>query len=192
MTQPHHEDLPWYQFEAKIREINQKDALDFEKISSEFSKLIVSNLFMMNAGGLGSIPAVSIFLDLNKLSVINRIELLKCPFITFGFGAFLALASAFAAYINYQAGAAHSKWTMRNELSMCRKFHPAYQTNEEFSKMIEAEIVSSRKGAEKAWKRLRCFLWVSIGCGFGALLAFIVGCVLLGLNVPALRTGGLS
>lgn len=122
MTQLHHQDPPWYQYESKIREIHQKDALDLEKISAEFSRLIVSNLFILNAGGLGSIPAISLFFDANSLTVALRVSRFAQPFVSFGLGAIFALTSAFVAYLNYQAGAEAARTTLRQELANIRKW----------------------------------------------------------------------
>jgi hypothetical protein len=64
----HQLELPWFSHQAKIREMFDKQALDAERFSADVAKLIFSNLFILNAGGLGAIPTIAAFFGERNLT----------------------------------------------------------------------------------------------------------------------------
>lgn len=172
----HHAELPWYQHELKIREFHQRATLDFQKLSAEFSKIILTYLIILNTGGLGAIPAVAVFLNLDKLTLDEKINFFQWSLICFGIGAICALLSAFAAYLNFQAASGNCAWSARSEIAVFRKLHPIYGANKNFADVINAENETANRAIADAYRWTQRHLWISVSSGLLSLALFVGGC----------------
>lgn len=60
-NQPPFDHIRWWEFELKTRELYQKRYAEAYKQASEFSKLVLTNLHLINAGGLVALPWLATF-----------------------------------------------------------------------------------------------------------------------------------
>lgn len=184
MDKDHHEDLPWFEHVVHIRDLYQKRELEYEKMSSEYAKLVFSSLMILNGGGLGSIPAISIFFNMKFVENSDKIALIIYPFAAFIAGSFLALLGAFAAYVNYQCLVAHTDAISKQEFSIRSQIHPASNYSKEYVEFNAQCLEDSKRQADISWKNVRRYFYGAVFCGFSSLGAFALGCILLA------RSGG--
>ncbi|GEP00601.1 hypothetical protein [Methylobacterium haplocladii] len=89
-----------------ISEIWYDKSADALKHSVEFSKLIITNLQIINAGGLLAVPTVSAsVLGLTGLNHTERLLYLGLPMAVFALGLLLATLCSYFTYRNYLAHA---------------------------------------------------------------------------------------
>lgn len=173
---PHHDELPWYAHIMKVRELYDRQALDGEKLSAEIAKSIFSNLFLLNAGGIGSVPAISAFFLGSNTEVKVRFEFLSAPVYLFISGAIVSLAAQFVTYINYQSFAATARSACRVEQAAFNKIHPVYEVNEDFAALVESELLNGRRDNSVHNRWLHISYWIAMFLGFSSLFLFIFGC----------------
>jgi hypothetical protein len=96
----------WLRFQSEVRdaaEIFEKRAIEYHKAGVEFSKILVTNLFVLNAGGLIALPALSTFLGVAALPGPTRSWVLWLSAAGFGAGLLMAALCALVTYLNYHA-----------------------------------------------------------------------------------------
>jgi hypothetical protein len=172
----HHAELPWFSHQARIREMFDKQALDAERFSAEIARLIISNLFVLNAGGVGAIPTVAAFLADKDHPWTSKFEFFARPGLLFISGAIAALLAAFCAYLNYQSMASMARWSCQLEMCALNKVHPAFSSNQGYAETVENGFLQGQKGLAASEMKLRRFFWASIICGFASLGLFVGGC----------------
>ncbi|MGO4738629.1 hypothetical protein AB4099_18925 [Bosea sp. 2KB_26] len=79
----------------------EKRAVEYHKAGVEFSKLLVTNLFVLNAGGLVAIPALTAFLGIGALPPADRGFVVGLAAAGFGSGLLFAALCALVTYKNY-------------------------------------------------------------------------------------------
>lgn len=87
----------------------EKQAIEYQKFSLEYSKLLVTNLYVINAGGLLSLPVLSNFLGISPLPRAERLWVLGLGAGGFVLGLLLAAMCSLAVYFNYQRHAEHAR-----------------------------------------------------------------------------------
>lgn len=165
----------------EVGEPFEKRELDYRKLSTEFSKLIVINLQFINAGGLLAVPSLSAsLLGFVNLSRSEKLYLIGVPMLLFTFGLMMANLLAFAAYKNYQA------WTRRTEGSkeivqnqigarLAGTFGGDKTNIELDGKKAERKSELAQKSLERMYKLGHISGWLSVS-------SFVCSCVFLGFN----------
>ncbi|WP_331326534.1 hypothetical protein [Methylobacterium fujisawaense] len=181
---PLEESPPFRDWAAFLKVLNTTEGLperranEAQKLSAEFSKLIVVNLQFINAGALLAAPSIALnLLGLSGLKPLEKWQLIGIPMGMFAAGLVAASLSSFWAYRNYEMIAHH--WEAEREW---REFNLGRLTP-----WFDGEK-GQRKLEEAAKKRVRYQIkaqrrfWFSLASGWASILLFICGCVLLAWN----------
>lgn len=181
------DNLAWWQFELKIREFTSKTVLDHAKISSEFSKLLLTNLILINAGGMVSFPTtLTIVKALHPNATLDP-DALVLPFVAFVAGLALSLITTFIVYLNFMYLAQRDYEDGHLYLASIRSFHPAALTNTEFKDTVAQEHSNRERAVARYETRVKVTYWIPFVTGWAAALLFAVGVILLSVAVYRIR-----
>jgi hypothetical protein len=169
------------EFQLKLREFHQREMLDARKASTQFSKLILSNLCFINAGGLASLPVIATFLRLEQTAT-QRIELFLLPTVGFIFGLLLALLSAFFTYKNFSFWRDLAERNCDTDIASYTRGHAP--ENSEFRAQVEASLDKAKTRSEKAMGRVNWSYSLGMICGWLSMGLFCVSCVFLLFSRP--------
>jgi hypothetical protein len=175
--------VPWIQCDIALRGLYQKDIMDFEKLAADFSKFVISSLFVLNVGGFGTIPALSHIFDFTKLSLAQKVQLFSVPLGLFLLGAVSSLLSAFAAYLNFQFAASWHRGQSQQDVIGFRLLHPQNHTSAENYEAIQAQMRLAKQLTDSSWARLRRLFMGSLITGSLSMLFFICGCIALAFAI---------
>ncbi|TLG72200.1 hypothetical protein [Methylocystis sp. B8] len=182
-------ELPWYSYQAKFLELSymrglDEKALDEEHSASEIIHTIISNLFLLNSGGIAAIPAISGFFGEKYFFGHDLVELFWRPGISFVLGEVLVLLCAFIAYLNHLYFAGFVRASYESELARINNTLPSYESNQSL-----VDIVLGRSGGYMNYynRLLKLSFWTAVICGFFSMFAFIAGCYFLTGTVSGIR-----
>ena len=177
--------LSWQTHELKIRELFDKRYIESTKIVSEFSKMLIGNLILINAGGVGSITFFANEAHTVQLSINEKIQHLMPSATFFVIGLLSAILCGFSAYVNFSALATIALNHYNDELSIFRKQHIAYRDNPSYKALLDdAKKLSEVKvGQLDRWIEISKYAGIGFGfCSFGC---FVAGCIMLVLKTAS-------
>ncbi|MGJ0534289.1 hypothetical protein [Methylocystis sp.] len=171
--------IVWHEHELKVRELYAKHILETQRLSIEFSKLIVTNLVWINAAGLGSLPVVASFIGIATLPWAQKFSLLIAPIIGFAVGLFSALFCALAIYFNYMHHATFYSHSCDSEISAIRTIHPLYSEMTEFRQNVDKARAECIRNGSKSELFVNTTYYVSHLLGWMSAISFVVACYYL-------------
>ena len=175
MTEPF-DPLPWLQHELKVREFYDKRLLEAERISIEFSKLIITNLVWINATGLGTLPVVSSFIGIGSLPWSQKFPLLIGPGASFALGLLTALLCALIVYFNFGCIVRTANHECVAEINILRMTQPVYTQSPELKAVIDREREAGLFNAQRMRRATVHTLWLSHILGWLSFASFAVAC----------------
>ena len=92
----------WLEYELKIREFHHRTFLDFLKLSTDFSRLVISGLVAANSGGLIALPALALFFGLDKEPLATKTAIFIEPALLYAAGFLCALLCSLGSYFNFK------------------------------------------------------------------------------------------
>ncbi|MCW2314886.1 hypothetical protein M2322_000406 [Rhodoblastus acidophilus] len=174
--QDKNEHLEWVKHQIELQSFHNARYLEAFKAVHEYSKLAISNLILINAGGIAAIPVISSFVKLDSLGANDRIDLFKGPALGFAIGLFLALVCLMASYFNANYFIAHSDSSLSHAANIFWKNHPTYQQSDKYKDIVDnACCVAERQSIEHGMK---INIWQAFGIIAGLLSAgsFVISC----------------
>ena len=172
----------WIKLRNDIGSPWEKKEAEFHKISSEYAKIAITNLQIINAGGLLAVPTLSN--NLLGFSGLNREEklfLIGWPMGIFICGLVLAILCAFVCYVNFQALAMNAEAQGDYEKRQAEVVNPF---------LVEAGKIHREVGlahATKVQNYSRRTVWFTyyagITTGWLSAISFVSACVFLAIHV---------
>lgn len=98
--------------QIEAMDIYTRTSLEYIKLGSEFSKIIVGNLALLNIGGLASIPVLIGLSAKDKADVWEKLVIFGLPALLFIFGFCLANLCALFVYRNFNVNAVVHRLTL--------------------------------------------------------------------------------
>jgi hypothetical protein len=164
-------------------------------MASEASKIIITNLFVINAGGLVALPSLSGFLTDRTLSHELRWQAAVPPAGLFIAGLILAGVCAWLTYFNFVANAKTAEERGFEEVTgkylRTDVFRESPLTPER-QKAVEAKEQQHKADAEGYLKTTRWTFLAAHAAGILSIICFIAACLYLGFWVPLLGSGPLA
>ena len=162
-----------------VAEFPERRALEAQKLSSEFSKLVIINLQFINAGSLLAVPTLAnSTLGLSNLTRYDKLYYLGIPMGMFAFALVLASVASFSAYCNYEAIAGH--WSALRDW---REFDLARHNPHLEPRPWDEMKRSAERRQKKLGRKATFWRWFGLGSGWSSVLFFIASCGFLALNV---------
>jgi DNA topoisomerase IB len=172
--------IQWLDHQIKIRELHLKEALEYQRIAAEFSKLIVTNLFLLNAGGLVALPATANYAAGSAAPAHVKLISVQWPASCFILGLILAGVCSWYVYQNYQANFKKALAVQQAEVNEKLQYQyatePAREAAERARQEHLKEVAERAASTEKTYKRAHAL-------GFASVFAFVMGCVCTALFV---------
>ena len=160
----------WNRWEIAIRDFHEKRALEAQKASTEFSKLVITNLSLINAGGLLALPATATFIGVPSTPA-EKFNFVGIPAILYIAGLFCGLLCGYVTYRNYQYGQSSIWPAYHQEIARLRKDMPWMKSNAEFQAQVTAALDSSTTDleAKNRWVQITYYGalalgWIAAGC----------------------------
>ena len=122
----------WVQFlelKLKIADAHGKARFEQLKLSSEYAKLVITNLHLINAGGIVSVPALAQFVGLQAATDV-RLYVIGPAIAGYVLGFVFALLCAFITYRNYQALSHGSEMHMLGDMVLLETISPNFEGDE--------------------------------------------------------------
>jgi hypothetical protein len=156
--------------------------MEYGKASVEFSKLLVTNLHLINAGGLLATPTIAKFLGYEAMRPAIRVAVLTTPPVLFLAGLLCAAGCALSAYVNFQKHA-RSQNLLRDEQLLAIKTHFPLLPDEKPYTMTayHADLASIRRVQAKNDRAIQKTYRLGISFGLLSLLFFSLACGFYGL-----------
>lgn len=176
--------LAWFEHDLRVRDTHTKAALEYVKIASEASKLIVTNLFVINAGALAALPTLSGFVA-KSASDDTRLRLTITAAGIFVGGLILAGLCAWLIYFNFvnHSGRTHMEGGIEStsKLRASLKVLPNRLTVEE-DKNLEQREKQNKEDYDYYDRWVRWTFGLAHLAGIASLGCFIVGCLWLAFH----------
>jgi hypothetical protein len=172
----------WTAIEKAAAEPFEKDVLEYRKAAAEFSKLLVTNLHLINAGALLAVPTLSAFLGFTAAPRPDKLWLIGVPVACFTTGLLFAALCALATHRNFMWHADFAEWSRHKKLREIETAHPGTRTperGESRSKAlneINAHLSNSERRISRTYYAGHITGWISALC-------FISGCIFLAINI---------
>ncbi|WP_170245877.1 hypothetical protein [Methylobacterium gnaphalii] len=161
-----------------ISEVFHAKTADAQKLSTEFSKLIITNLQFINAGGLLAVPSLSTsFLGLSQLQHCEKMLYLGLPMAIFTIGLLSASLSALFTYFNYQAVAQNNMYIAAEALHVVDEALPNMPPEIRASNELTKREVSSKQAISQ--RSIRRNYYCAFIAGWTSIGSFIASCILL-------------
>lgn len=177
-------EIPWCSYQLKLRELANARAASEENLAADVIKVVISNLFILNAGGIAAIPTISTFLGQERFSNHDMVETFLLPGAVFIAGEILALLCAFIAYINHLFIAGFTRSSCEAEIEKFNTSLPRYQLRQN---VVDIVFVQPNRNPRYYVIFIIISFWTAVLCGFFSLMSFIFGCYFLTGAVHALR-----
>ncbi len=163
-----------------------KRIVEYSKASVEFSKILVTNLNLINAGGLLATPTIAKFLGFDMMRPAVKIVVLTVPGALFLAGLVCAALCALATYINFQRHGRHEGLlrgvgfiNMKLHLPLMPGEKPYTDFDEDNAKALK-DVEESRKAINRSYHAGRGFgilsavCFVAASCFYGLVLLWPV------------------
>lgn len=165
-----------------VGEFYDRRAIESQKIASEFSKIIVTNLHFINAAGLGAVPTLSSsLLGISGLDRYGRFYYLGIPMSVFALGLIFASLCAFQTYRNFSAAAQFSEYQRLREIANIEAV--AHIFSLEYRDIAKSTANKCEILASQAAKKINKTQNYALGCGWISIACFIGACSFLAYNI---------
>ena len=71
--------LEWIKCQIEIKRLETEKYIEWFKIVHAYSKSLITNLILINAGGFAAIPVIAAFVKVDGVSASQRIDMFKYP-----------------------------------------------------------------------------------------------------------------
>lgn len=166
----------------EISQVFHVTASETQKLSTEFSKLIIINLQFINASGLFAVPTLATnLLGLSGLDRSEKLIYLGLPMLAFASGLICASLCAFFTYRNYQA--ISSNWL--SSAALARLEVDKYISDIPAETVLLNEKARAEVNLEhnKSQKTIQRNYISGLAAGWSSMIFFITACALLGYFV---------
>ncbi|QGY01476.1 hypothetical protein MMSR116_05845 [Methylobacterium mesophilicum SR1.6/6] len=158
-----------------VEEMPERRAIEAQKLSAEFSKIIITNLQFINAGALLATPSISAnLLGLTGLTKEDKLTLIGLPMGLFTGGLVLATLAAFFTYRNYEAIANH--W---NAERLWRESDLGRLSPSLVQRAWSDELKQFTSEKRKSDFRTKMYFWFGLMSGWTSVGCFVSACSLL-------------
>lgn len=169
--------LKWPEFELKFKEFYHKRSLEAQKLATEFTKIIVTNLIWINAAGIGALPVTTSFVGISSLRWEEKYALIYKPMWLFAGGLVAAIVCAFMIYINF----AIISRVMNNYIDMdiyINRFSSAENCNDSNNtrEILYMNYMKAKQMAAYLENWINIAFILSIGLGCISIVLFICAC----------------
>jgi hypothetical protein len=172
----------WREFYRELKAIaepSERRLIEFEKAAIEFSKILVTMLYAINAGGLIGLPSIASLSGLS-LQPTERVWLLKTSAAFFGTGLLLAGLCALLVHLNYRSHADATQFGIDEEIYRHCKLTDIYEGN---NQIIEAAHAQREKDKPVLNRWISWTYRGSYVAGVGSLGLFLSGCWWIGSRI---------
>ncbi|TXN52359.1 hypothetical protein [Methylobacterium sp. WL2] len=153
----------------------ERRAIEAQKLSAEFSKIIITNLQFINAGALLATPSLATnLLGLVGLNRHEKMIYIGSPMGLFAFGLALATLTAFFTYRNYEAAANH--W---NSERLWREADLGRLSPHLVQRPWDEELRENSEDKRKYNSKITLFFYLGQASGWLSVLSFIAACIML-------------
>jgi hypothetical protein len=153
----------------------EKRAIEYSKASVEFSKILLTNIHLINAGSLLATPAIAKFLGYETLKAGPQTLILVLPPVFFLFGLVFAAFSALSTYRNFQLHAADEMYD-RDRALVGLQLHFPLMPSESPYNSYEADVSKIEKAKRKNARAVQSTYVRGLGFGFASIGCFLAGC----------------
>jgi hypothetical protein len=134
----------WNRTEISIRDAYERRSLELQKASVEFSKILVTNLTLINAGALVALPATATFMGVSTAATLaEEVNFVGIPAILYTGGLFCGLLCGYMTYRNYQYGQASVWPAYQREIAQLRKDLPWMKADAAYQTKVSSHLESS-------------------------------------------------
>ncbi|MGX9982007.1 hypothetical protein [Methylobacterium fujisawaense] len=160
-------------------ELSDRRALETQKIASDFGKLIITNLHLINAGGLFAAPTLfNTIVSSSQPTFSDKMRFLVLPMSFLAAGLLLASTTAFFVYRNFNAIA--EQWSFDRIMieADLEAVNPSLDREAALKRFFDAKVSHAIADAKIKTNYVRAFIsgWSSAAC-------FILACVCLAIGV---------
>ncbi len=160
-----------------ISEPYEKRATEYHKASVEFSKILLTNIHLINAGGLLATPTIAKFIGYDSLTAANQAAIIVLPPVMFLLGLLFAALSALATYRNFQLHADDELFQRNKDLASAKRHFPLLPNEAPYSS-YEDDIAEVNTAKDENISEINKTYKYGLGFGFAS-----IGCFLLGSSV---------
>jgi len=170
------EKADWLKYELGLRELYEKRSLENRKLATEFSKLVVSNLVLINAGALIALPPISAFIGIqNSISFSQKFYAVGIPAIFYVFGLLIGLLCALVTYFNFAYAHHAADASCLRELADTRKLYPWVVANPAYQKVMEEQSTAQSATYLDRDRKIGTTYWLGHFSGWISLACFLFG-----------------
>lgn len=162
-------------FILKFRDYHEKRYIEAQKITMDFSKIIVTNLIWINAAGIGSIPAIIPLLKDNLELPESKFAFALWPGVAFTAGLMFAILGAFLIYLNFSFIARSYDADKIYETNKIRAYLFSNIANESILQAIQGRMNDGINQGSKSRYWLNVFLYLSVASGLISFSIFLSG-----------------
>jgi hypothetical protein len=157
-----------------------KRAVEYSKASVEFSKILVTNLNLINAGGLLATPTIAKFLGFDAMRPAVKVVALTVPSVLFLLGLVCAALCALLAYINFKRHASNEGWLREGQYINMKLHFPLLPGEEPYTDYYQ-DIAKATKEIDNSRKAINRSYYAGIGFGVSSVIFFVAACCFYGL-----------
>jgi hypothetical protein len=172
-----------------ISEQYDKRSLEYGKASVEFSKLLVTNLHLINAGGLLATPTLAKFVGYEVMRAKVQTLVLTLPPVLFLLGLISAAVCALATSRNFHKHAPAAVLDKEEQIAAARTHFPLLPDEEPYTAYEQDKhlIDEARKKNNRSIQRT---YFTGLGSGTLSIIFFAAGCGVYGiaLLLPVLES----
>jgi hypothetical protein len=180
-NQPAFDHIRWWEFELKTRELYQKRYADAYKQASEFSKLVLTNLHLINAGGLVALPWLASFTNTAGLPTTEKFAALGPSIGCFIAGLACAALSSLFTYYNLMRIGERAETDENREITDKRQYHPL-SSQPDFQSLLKNSLEEYQRLIERIDRRVGKNYRAGHAAGWLSAIFFVAGCCLLVFN----------
>jgi hypothetical protein len=155
--------------------------MEFRKVGTDHVKLVLTNLHLINAGGLVAIPALAAFAEISIKPVAERLLIFGPSAVCFVLGLILAMLAALMSYYNSLRMADHLDAKGEEHVADLAQRLP-FASDDFKNKALLSTIQHRADILETARRATRNYKWAHV-LGWASLVLFVLGCILLILRV---------
>jgi hypothetical protein len=169
--------MDWMTYQVKLKEIYDKRFIEGYKVVFEYSKLLITNLILINLGGIAAIPVIAQFAQLNDRA--ERLNVLMWPAAMFCVGIIFALSCGLLAHWNANYFINHSDEAYSIHIQTAYKGHDRYTTDIQYRDLLDKNITDALASEIKYRNGINNTQRISLALGILSAVLFIGACARL-------------